>query len=72
MNDLLLPPEPSLPFQMRPYFGASCLSIRSLLLLDCIVMITEGLPVPYGLRIALIEGIECVVGAKTRCNWELA
>ena len=57
---------------MRPNFGASCLSIRSLLLLDCMVTITEGLPVPYGLGIALIEGMECVVGAKTRCNWELA
>ena len=57
---------------MRPSFGASCLSIRSLLLLDCMVMITEVLPVPYGLEIALIKGMECVVGAKTRCNWELA
>ena len=57
---------------MRPNFGASCLSIRSLLLLDCMVTITEGLPVPYGLGIALIEGMECVVGAKTRCNRELA
>ena len=53
---------------MRPNFGASCLSIRSLLLLDCMVTITEGLLVPYGLGIALIEGMECVVGAKTRCN----
>ena len=57
---------------MRPNLGASCLSIRSLLLIDCMVIITEGLPVPYGLGSALIEGIECVVGAKTRCNLELA
>ena len=57
---------------MRPNFGASCLSIRSLLLLDCMVMITEGSPVPYGFGMALIEGMEYVVGAKTRCNWELA
>ena len=59
-------------FQICPNFGATCLSVRILLLQDCIVMMMGGFPVPYGLGTGLMKGMECVDGAYTLCNLELA
>lgn len=61
-------PECCLPFQMRPNFGAICLSILILLRHEMIVSSIGALPVPNGFGTGRICGIECVDGAYTRCN----
>lgn len=61
-NDL----ECRLPFQIRPNFGAICLSILNRLLHDIIVSSTGAFPVPKGFGTGRIGGIEWVDGAYTR------
>ena len=57
-----------LPFQMRPNFGAICLSILSRLPHEMIVSSTGAFPVPNGFGTGRMGGIEWVDGACTRCN----
>ena len=67
-NDL----ECCLPFQIRPNFGAICLSILIRLPHEIIVSSTGAFPVPKGFGTGRIGGIEWVDGVYTRCKRELA
>lgn len=64
--------ECCLPFQMRPNFGAICLSSLIRLPHEIIVSSIGAFPVPKGFGTGRIGGIEWVDGANTRCNRELA
>ena len=64
--------ECSLPFQIRPNFGAICLSILIRLAHEMMVISTGAFPVPKGFGTGRIGGIECVDGAYTLCKRELA
>ncbi len=64
--------ECCLPFQIRPNFGAICLSILIRLAHEMMVISTGAFPVPKGFRTGRIGGIECVDGAYTLCKRELA
>lgn len=64
--------ERCLPFQIRPNFGAICLSIFIRLPHEMMVSSTGAVPVPNGFGRGRIEGMEWVDGAYTRCKRELA
>ena len=64
--------ECCLPFQIRPNFGAICLSILIRLAHEIMVSSTGAFPVPKGFGTGRIGGIEWVDGAYTLCNRELA
>ena len=61
-----------LPFQIRPNFGATCLSILIRLAHEIMVSSTGAFPVPKGFGTGRIGGIAWVDGAYTLCNRELA
>ena len=64
--------ESCLPFQIRPNFGAICLSILIRLAHEIMVSSTGAFPVPNGFGTGRSGGIEWVDGAYTLCNRELA
>lgn len=64
--------EGILPFQIRPNFGAICLSILIRLPHDATVSSIGAFPVPNGFGMGRIGGTEWVDGAYTRCKRELA
>lgn len=64
--------ECCLPCQIRPNFGAICLSILIRLPDEIMVSSTGAFPVPNGFGTGRIGGIEWVDGAYTRCKRELA